>query len=261
MKAIILAAGKGSRLGHLTKNRPKCLLEFGGKKIIEYQLDLFAKVGIQDVIIVRGQFGDQIKYSRVKYYDDFDQNNMVHSLFKAEKELFGDVIISYGDIIFEEHVLMSLIACKENISVIIDENWLNYYSARYTKPYIEAESLILDDNKNILEIGSSLPGKKSIQGQYIGLLKLNNLGNRIFRDVYFNSKIRYKGKSWIRGRTFEKIYLTDFLQILIDKKYTVSSVLVRNGWLEFDTIEDFRKYNLWIKNGSINVFLPSLAKR
>ena len=79
MKAIILAAGQGTRLKKYTENLPKGMLNFDGKTIIERQIEMYRKCGIDSIIIVRGFAADKIDYNGVKYYDnkDFASTNAV----------------------------------------------------------------------------------------------------------------------------------------------------------------------------------------
>ncbi len=96
MKAIILAAGQGTRLKKYTQNLPKGMLAFMGKTIIERQIEMYRKCGITDIIIVRGFAADKITYDGVKYYtnEDFANTNMVESLMAAKAEFDDDVIVS-----------------------------------------------------------------------------------------------------------------------------------------------------------------------
>ena len=89
MKAIILAAGIGSRLHPITKSKPKCLVELFGKSIIEHQIDIFHKCGINEIVIVRGYLSEMINFDGIKYYDNlnYETTNMVETLFCAQDEL------------------------------------------------------------------------------------------------------------------------------------------------------------------------------
>lgn len=104
MKAIILAAGQGTRLKKYTENLPKGMLEFGGRTIIERQIGIYRRCGITDIIVVRGFAADKITYSGVKYYDntDFADTNMVESLLAAKREFDEDTIVSYSDILLRK---------------------------------------------------------------------------------------------------------------------------------------------------------------
>ena len=115
MKVIILAAGQGTRLRPLTDDRPKCMVEVNGKSIIERQLAVMHNCGIkdEDITIVAGYRGDvlQQKFQDTKMdiiiNEDYETTNMVCSLMCASElmESQDDILISYGDIIYEETVL------------------------------------------------------------------------------------------------------------------------------------------------------------
>ena len=97
MKAVILAAGQGTRLNKYTKGLPKGMLSFMGKTVIGRQIELYRSCGIDDIIIVRGYERDKIKYEGIKYYDNvrYADTNMVESLMTAEEEFDTDIIIIY----------------------------------------------------------------------------------------------------------------------------------------------------------------------
>ena len=260
MKVLILAGGRGSRLKHLTKNKPKCLLEFQGKSLLETQLSLYRQVEIDDIVVIKGHLGHLIDFRDIRYYVEKAIFNMLYALFFAEPELKGDVIISYGDIIFEENVLLKLLNSPYDISVIVDMQWKRYFAARLGDPYADAESLVMDRDNRIIEIGASNPVPEKVQSQYIGLIKLTGKGCEIFREVYHSEKKKYWGKEWIRGKVFERAYMTDMLQVVINKGFDVYGVPIHNGWLEFDTVDDYENYLKWEKAGKLSIFYTSIAK-
>ena len=110
MKAIIIAAGRGKRMKDLTANSPKCLLEIDGKTIIQNALDHLRSLGVNDIAVVKGYLQDKICLPDLTYYinDNYLQNNILTSLFYAEKELSDDVIILYSDIIFNRKTVEKL---------------------------------------------------------------------------------------------------------------------------------------------------------
>src|SRR3989344_4702865 len=122
MKAIIIAAGMGNRLFHLTQDTPKCLLKINGKPIIEHQLDIFKSLGITDITIVKGFLKDQINYPGTKSYinSDYKNNNILASLMYAESEINDDVLISYSDIIYEKEVVEKLLNATADIATVVD---------------------------------------------------------------------------------------------------------------------------------------------
>jgi choline kinase len=256
MRAIILAAGEGSRFGEYTKGRPKCLLEIGGMSILERQIRTFRRLGISDIVVVKGFAAEKIRFEGVRYYTvDEYRYNMVHTLFCVEPEIHGDVIISYADILFEDAVLQTLLEAPSfDIAVVVDTLWEEYYRERFAKPFEEAESLICDADGRILEIGGSHPVPADVQAQYIGLIRLSDNGSSIFRQMYHHAKARYWGKPWQRGRIFQKVYMTDFLQALIDDGIPVHAVPIQHGWLEFDTVTDHEKVLEWLAQGTLDRF-------
>src|ERR1700710_1730551 len=133
-KAIILAAGQGSRMGDLTKNIPKALVNFLGEPIISYQIRVMRRLGINNIHIVRGYKKEQFKIDMVTYHDNLEGFNMINSLFQAADEFNDELIISYGDIIYAPEVLSSLLNCSEDIVVTYDLDWLAQFSLRFPKP-------------------------------------------------------------------------------------------------------------------------------
>lgn len=108
MKAIVLAAGRGSRLGSLTNDNPKCLTELFGKSLIEWQVKALNEAGINEIAIVRGYKKEKINIKNATYFDNdiWDKTNMVMSLYKADEWLQKyECIISYSDIIYKSEVI------------------------------------------------------------------------------------------------------------------------------------------------------------
>jgi L-glutamine-phosphate cytidylyltransferase len=238
MKVIILAAGMGSRLKPLTNNRPKCLVEFLGIPLLEYQLGVLERLGITDAHVITGYCGEQIDYGVLKRHVnvDFEISNMVESLFSSPSlfEDEDDIIITYGDVIYSDHVLKSLIAAPGPISITIDTNWYEYWLERMADPLSDAETLIVDESNKVRELGGKPKSFDEIQGQYMGLIKISsgNVG-RVYQFWKNLSK-----KQGYDQRSIQNMYMTRFLQELINSEWDVHAVPVQNGWLEIDTPSD-----------------------
>ncbi len=241
MKVIILAAGCGTRLNKYTKDLPKTMLNVFGKTIIQHQVDLFKKLGFQEIIIIKGYKAEKINIEGTKSYINklYDTTNMVESLFCAQEDLYGDVLISYGDIIFEQRIVEQIITDKSDIGVVVDVAWKDYWKTRYGKIDFDTESLTLNKKGNIIELGQDNPPLDKIDGRYVGLIKLTKSGCEKIKQIYLSAKLLYSGKVWLNNRPFEKVFMTDFIQEMINQNIEIKSIKIKKGWLEFDTNEDY----------------------
>lgn len=254
MKAIILAAGQGTRLKKYTENLPKGMLEFKGKTIIERQIELFRKSGIDKIICVRGFAADKIDYNNVAYYtnDKFETTNMVVSLLCARGEFDDDVIVSYSDVLFEEGLLKGMMDAKVDFGVAVDDNWEKYWQKRYGKIDFDTESLSIDENNNIIELGLENPPLDEIDARYIGLIKFSKKGLEAVCEIMENAYKNFDEKPWQQsGKTPKKAYMTDLLNAIIESEREVKAVRFRGGWIEFDTNEDYEKAMEWDKEGEL----------
>ncbi|MDB9703586.1 phosphocholine cytidylyltransferase family protein [Rhodospirillales bacterium] len=242
-KVIIIAAGMGNRLNPLTGNTPKCMLDFAGKTLLQRQLDAYIACGISDFALIRGFMKEKINYSGIRYYEnsDYKNNNILASLFYAKQEIQGHVIVSYSDILFENRIVEQLLQSDADISIVVDTDWRKYYVGRKDHPIEEAENVILDDEDNAIEIGKNLTNKSEASGEYIGMLKFSPKGAEIFKNHYERAQERFAGKPFQRAQLFEKAYLTDLIQEMIDSGIKIKCVTVEQGWKEIDTVEDYTK--------------------
>lgn len=254
MKAIILAAGQGTRLKKYTENLPKGMLSFMGKTLIERQIELYRKCGVQKISIVRGFAADKIHYSGVQYYDnkDYETTNMVESLMAARAEFQDDIIVSYSDILFEEQMLRQMINAEGDIAIAVDDNWKAYWKKRYGRVDFDTESLTIDSKDRVLELGFENPRIEEIDARYIGLLKFSKAGLVYVESVLETAYKRAPDEPWQQsGRPVRQAYMTDLLQALIQSGRTVRAEHFHNGWLEFDTNEDYEKACEWSEEQAI----------
>ena len=242
-KVLILAAGLGSRLKKHTENLPKCMLDFGGKTLLERQLDAYKKCGVKDISLIRGYKKDKINYKGLKYFEntDYRNNNILNSIFYAEKIINGNIIISYSDILFEPVVVQRTLESSHDISVVVDIDWRGYYVGRKDHPLSEAENVIFNSNNEVQKIGKINKGSEDVHGEFIGMIKLSNRGTEIFKEHFHRLKKIYWNKPFQRAKTFQKAYLTDMIQELVDIGIKVHCVIIESGWKEIDTVEDYKK--------------------
>ena len=253
-RAIILAAGEGTRLKKYTEHLPKGMLEFAGKSLLERQIAIFREAGIDDIVIVKGFAEDKIDFPDITYYInvEFDSTNMLVSLFKAEEKLEGDVVVSYADILFDVDLLRGLLESEKDIAVTVDREWERYWRMRYGAVDFDTESLKLDGER-ITELGVEGVGADEIDARYVGLIKFSALGVEKLKRVWHKFKDEFWEKPWqVSGKPLRNAYFTDMLQALIDEGEEVSAYMTCNGWIEFDTNEDYEKAIGWQRDGSLS---------
>tara|TARA_A100001234_G_scaffold171426_1_gene152790 strand:+ start:29 stop:781 length:753 start_codon:yes stop_codon:yes gene_type:complete len=234
MNLVILAAGRGRRLRSKTSTLPKPLVKYLGKSILDYQISVIKKINLIKPILVLGY-----KHSLFKKYNfpkiintKFKSTNMVYSLFRAKKFMNNNLVISYSDIIYSKSLLRKLINKRGDIVVAIDKNFKDYWIKRFKNPLNDVESCLIKNNR-ILEIGGKVNSFKNIKGQYIGLIKLSKEGIKIFKKVY--SSLHKSDQ-----KKLEKMYMTDFLQVLINKGYKLTPLNFKSPWIEFDNQNDLK---------------------
>jgi L-glutamine-phosphate cytidylyltransferase len=243
IKCLIVAAGLGSRLKGHTEHNPKCMLDFGGKTLLQRQLSSYKDNGIEDISLIRGYKKNKIKYAGIKYFDndDYKENNILNSIFYGEEVINGNIIISYSDILFEPFVVKRVLESDHDVSVVVDIDWRDYYIGREEHPLSEAENVIFNSNNEVVKIGKIASEKEEVHGEFIGMIKLNQRGCEIFKQNFHRVKKLFWNKPFQRAKIFQKAYLTDMIQELVDIGIKVHCVIIERGWKEIDTVEDYRK--------------------
>jgi L-glutamine-phosphate cytidylyltransferase len=236
MKAIILAAGEGTRLRPYTLDRPKCLVEVDGLSLLDRQLAVLATEAIHPIIIIGGYRAEMLKRPNIesRINPRYAETNMVWTLFCAEDDLDGNVLLCYGDIVYSSEILQALLKSDADIAVAIDLDWESYWRARNENPLDDAETLKLAADGRILEIGQKPKSLAEIEGQYMGLMKFSARGVQLLKKTFHDAK----SSGSLRGKPLEKAYMTDLLQAMIDLNYRLESVPAHGGWVEVDTVED-----------------------
>ena len=184
MKAIILAAGQGSRLGQLTAARPKCLIEFNGRSLLDRQLDTLAANGIEEAVVVTG-FHDELVNAaiarraggpavRTVYNPFYKVADNLGSLFVAREELDGDCLVWNGDTLVSENLMSRVLDNdRDGICVTIDRK--DGYDADDMK-------VVVDGQGQLHAIGKRLP-LNQVNAESIGLLAFRGDGAARFRTA------------------------------------------------------------------------------
>ena len=236
MKALILAAGRGSRMKELTQDKPKSLVKLGRKTLLEWQLDAFYETGINSIGIVSGYMRDSFQKFRLQEFHNkkWDSTNMVESLLCARDFLHEeDCIVSYSDIFFSSNAISLLVNTSEHFAVTYDTNWREQWSARFANPLDDAESFLLDSKSYIVDIGQKVDDINLVQGQYMGLFKLTPFAWEKTESLLQELPVNMR----------KNMYMTDLLRLLITSKtIPVKGIPFSGMWGEIDSQSDLAHF-------------------
>ena len=234
MKAIILAAGRGSRMNELTNDAPKCLMTLKGRSLIEWQISSLTQAGVKDIAIVSGYKRSLLsKFNLFEFINyKWKETNMVYSLCCAKDWLQADpCIISYSDIFYDKNVVSLLMDYSGPLAITYDKNWLSLWEKRFDDPLSDAESFRIDSDGYLLEIGKKSTNTNDIQGQYMGLLKFTPSGWAGFMQTLTK----------MNSEELEKTDMTSVLQKVVEERKTkIKCLPIHGGWGEIDLISDLK---------------------
>ena len=243
MRAIIVAAGMGRRLAPHTDDRPKCMVDVGGKSILERQIDAYRKAGVSEIAIVRGYLADKIRLPSVTYFEnaEYRKNNILASLFRAEAAMEGGFLFSYSDIVFRPSVVQALVDARGDYGLVVDRQWHKAYVGRTLHPESEAELARVAAGR-VLAVGKRVVERADAHGEFIGLARFSSRAAVRMRAEYHALERRH-GLDGAFGTAprFEVAYLTDLLNHLISSGEELRSVDIDGGWREIDTPQDLER--------------------
>lgn len=227
--AVILAAGRGSRLGALTDARPKCLVELGGKALLDWQLGALRAAGVDSVHVVVGYRKELIEARGVSTITNAEwaTSNMVASLMCAIERLTPPLIVSYADIVYSPALVRRLLASEHELSITYDLEWRALWERRFEDPLSDAETFRIDADGRVREIGGKPRSVTDVQGQFMGLLKLSASAVAWIQELV-------AAQEGARN----KLDSTTLLMRLISSGKPLHGVPTTGGWCEVDDAAD-----------------------
>jgi len=245
MRAFILAAGRGSRLGHLGADRPKCLVTLAGKPLIERQIWALRLGGADEIGVVRGYRAEMIDFPGLSYFinERWAETNMVMSLARAATWLrSGPVIVSYGDIFYRSELVRGLAGASGPLVVCFDRVWRQLWTRRFADPLADAETFRINSDGQLLEIGGRTTRIEDIQGQYMGLFKFTPPAWSIVEALL----------ATLDGPVRDKLDVTGLLRrLLAGKELSIATFGAEGEWGEVDNQEDVALYEEMARRGEL----------
>ena len=240
LRAILLAASRGQKLGPLTERRPKCMIDVRGEPLLQRLVGTLNRSGLRDVTVVRGYRKEAIALAGIETVDNdrYGETGEAASLACASDRLDGPCLVSYGDILFRRHLLDGLLAADGDIVTVVDArrraaadgsrapdrsvDWV-----RCTRPFTGG---YLDDERVTLEaIWSDAAGGDSAHGEFIGLAKMSEDGAALVRGAL---------DAMAKDGTLEGADLPDLFARLVAEGAAIDVLYVTGHWLDVDDAFD-----------------------
>ena len=239
-QAVILAAGRGSRMHALTEDRPKCLVELHGRPILAWTMDALRANGIQDVLLIGGWQDAKLQgwAQELRVNLGWSGSNMVRSLQLAQDWLLrAPTLVVYGDGAYGASAIASALGGPSGDWVVpVDMLWRQLWERRFPEPLTDAESL-RRDGPQLLSIGARATHMEDVQGQFMGLLRTTPAG-WVRASHWLGQWEAERGQSCV-----DRLDMTSLLQALLTAGERMACVDVAGGWVEIDSAADLAAAN------------------
>ena len=218
---------------NLTDEVPKCMLEFRGKPLIEWQLASLNKSGISEIGIVTGYKKEITESFGLSCFhnEKWSETNMLRSLYQAKNWLLSDdCIVAYSDIFYTENSIIPLLNTQADISITYDPNWLDQWTKRFADPLEDAETFS-QENGWLSDIGRQPKSLDEIKGQYMGIIKFSPKGWEQLEDFLTHLP-----------DSFDRLDMTSLLSKLIERSVPIRTIAISDEWYEFDSMNDLNTF-------------------
>jgi choline kinase len=235
MKAVILAAGRGSRLGALTEGVPKCMVSLAGQPLIAWQIAALRRAGVTQIVIVGGYRAEVIApYADTMLRNDrWAETNMVVSLTAADELLsLSEALVCYSDIVYHPDHIARLAGSTAPVAITYDTDWLSLWRERFADPASDAENFECRGTE-LIEIGGRARNVATTKGQYMGLLKIAPTGWSWINELL----------GTMTPPEIAKLDMTSLLSRLLAAGRPIAAVPVAGRWCEVDNGSDLDIYH------------------
>lgn len=248
-RAILIAAGRGKRLGPHTEEIPKCMVQVGARPILGWVWRALASVGVEELVVIRGYRGDVLEsfvrslVPRAVFVDnpEWQTNNVLLSMMCARRYFDQPTYVTYSDIIYTPEVARAAASSSADIGLVIDREFRTIYEGRTEHPLDEGEVADLSPDGAVARVGKKALAPADAIGEYIGLARLGERGVATVANTFDRLAREHAGREhepFQRAATFRNAYQTDLWQALIDEGARIEPILIDGQWREIDTGQD-----------------------
>jgi len=234
---IVLAASRGEELRELTEHQPKTMVKIQGTPILAHIVDAYNAVGIKDITVVRGYKKEAVTLPNLTYFDndEFAETGELYSLNKAlraRKSSANDLIISYGDVLFNKYIPQALCQEKEDFVVFVDSDWQNQSSYNRLGGFAECS---LPNSKKaynakiyLKQLGDKVPRERT-HGVWMGFLKVSPTGVDQLQTIL---------ATMMADSANRKAGIPHLLQELLKRDHPIRVLYTVGHWLDINSLDD-----------------------
>ena len=232
---IILGATQGKGFGKMTENRPKTMIPIGGKPILAKLVATFNDCGLKQIGAVRGYKKEAVGLPNIKYFDNdaWETTEEAASLYAAKSFINGNLIFSFGDILFEKFILLNMIDSQDDFTIVVDSSW-----GKQTAKHGRTTDLVIadrehsreyrEDNIYVQAIGNDID-KAKVHGEWIGLAMFSARGAAILVETL--DALKAAGK-------LDKMPMVGVFGEIMKKGHKIKVEYVHGHWLDIDNLDD-----------------------
>jgi choline kinase len=240
MRAIIIGAGRGSRLMPTTENAPKCFAEIQGRRILDWTVEALRRGGCTEICFIGGYRIEAVRQHYPEFVfrenKDWADNNILVSLMCAEDLMDQPFVTAYSDILFTDRVVAGLVQSTAEIALGVDTDWRAHYEPRTHHPPHDAEKVITSGGR-VERVHRSIPYDEAT-GEFIGVARFGKEGASCFRDFYRRRKAQFWNKPYREAALFQKAYLIHMFQDMIEHGVGFGHADTPGNYREIDTQQD-----------------------
>jgi choline kinase len=240
MRAIIIGAGRGSRLMPTTENAPKCFAEIQGKRILDWTVEALTSGGCREICFVGGYRMEAVRHDYPQFIyranPDWPSNNILVSLMCAEDLMDRPFVTAYSDILFTGQLVAGLVRAPDEIVLGVDTEWREHYRPRTKHPPHDAEKVITRAGR-VERVHRGIPNEDAT-GEFIGVARFGADGARCLCEFYHQRKAAFWGQPYREAPLFQKAYLIHLFQDMIEQGIPFGHADTPGKYREIDTQED-----------------------